>query len=99
MPKPSALRSSIRCAYANGGVWGVGSGLASMTLVFYYASELHASGLAKSWILAAPSMAGLVRLFTPLWMQRLGSRRRFCIGMFLASSAVVAVLPLLSAPG
>jgi MFS family permease len=80
-------------------VWGVGSGLASVTLVFYFVNELDASDFAKAWILAAPSMAGLLRLFTPLWMERIASRRKFCIALFLASSAALAALPMLAAPG
>src|SRR4051794_12240779 len=99
MPKPSNLRRSIRCAYANGGLWGLGSGLASTTLVFYFATELKASGLAKSWLIATPPLAGLLRLITPVWIARVGSRRRFCIGAFLASAAALALLPVLATPG
>lgn len=96
---PSPLRRSLALAYANGAIWGVGSGLASVSLVAYFARELQASGTAISWILAAPSLVGLSRLFTPLWLQRVASRRRFCVGMFLASAAVLAVLPIVAAPG
>src|SRR5687767_10875891 len=99
MRNSADLRRSIACAYANAAVWGVGSGLASVTLVAYFARELNASGFAIAWLLAAPSMAGLLRLFTPLLMGRVESRRRFCITMFLASAAALASLPMLAAPG
>ena len=96
---PSPLRRSLSLAYANGAIWGVGSGLASVSLVAYFARELQASGTAISWILAAPSLVGLSRLLTPLWLHRVASRRRFCVGMFLASAAVLAGLPIVAAPG
>jgi MFS family permease len=93
------LRKSIQGAYANAGLWGLGSGLASMTLVIYFAREFQASGRAIAWLLAAPSLVGLLRLWAPRWLHRVGSRRRFCIGMFLASSAALASLPAVAAPG
>ena len=99
MPHDHPLRRSIQCAYANGGLWGVGSGMASVTLVAYFARELNASGTAIGWIIATPALVGLLRLLTPLWLDRVASRRRFCVGMFLASSAAAAALPALAAPG
>lgn len=98
-PPPSPLRRSLKLAYANGALWGVGSGLASMSLIAYFARELQASGLAISWILAAPSLVGLTRLLTPLWLDRVGSRRRFCVGMSLASAVAMGLLPVVAAPG
>ncbi len=91
-------RRSIVGAYANGGLWGVSSGLVSTTLVIFLAKEYGATGVAISWLLAAPSLAGLLRLLTPFWLERVGSRRKFCIRMFLASAVVLFVLPIVSAP-
>jgi MFS family permease len=95
----SSLRRSLALAYANGALWGVASGLASVSLVAYFARELQAGGAAIAWILAAPSLVGLSRLLTPLWLERVGSRRRFCAAMFLASAAALAAMPMLAAPG
>lgn len=95
----SPLRRWLSLAYANGAVWGVASGLASVSLVAYFARELNARGVAIAWILAAPSIVGLSRLLTPLWLHRVSSRRRFTIGMFLASAAAMGVLPIVAAPG
>lgn len=95
---PGVRRRSIVCAYANGGLWGAGSGLASVTLVTYLAREYGATGLAVAWLLAAPAMVGLLRLLTPFWLDRVRSRKTFCIGMFLASAAVLLALPVISAP-
>ena len=95
----SPLRCSLQLAYANGAIWGVGNGLASVSLIAYFARELHASGAAIAWILAAPSLVGLSRLLTPWWLHRVASRRRFCVGMFLASAAGLGLLPVAAAPG
>jgi MFS family permease len=96
---PSPLRRSLTLAYANGAIWGAASGLASVSLIAYFARELHATGAAISWILAAPSLVGLSRLLTPWWLDRVASRRRFCVGMFLTSAAMLGFLPVAAAPG
>ncbi len=96
---PSERRRSIYNAYANAGWWGLGNGLAGTTLFFYLAQSFGASGFQLSWLLAAAPLAGVLRLFTPLWMDRVGNRKRFCIAMFLASAVAMLGLPLMSAPG
>jgi len=95
---PGQRRRSIISAYANGLLWGTASGLASTTLVTYLAREYNATGLAIDWLLSAPALVGLLRLFTPQLLESVGSRRKFCIGMFLASSVVLFALPIVSAP-
>lgn len=96
--KPGERRRSIVLAYANGGLWGLGSGLTGTTLVFYLAQNYGAKGMALSWLLAAPALVGVLRLLTPLWMDRIGSRRKFCAAMFFTSAIVLLGLPLMSAP-
>ena len=95
---PSQRRRSIGHAYANGGLWGIASGLASTTLVIFLAKEYGAQGMAISWLLAAPALAGLLRLLTPYWLEQVGSRQKFCVRMFLASAVMLFVLPIVSAP-
>jgi len=95
---PGQRRRSFTLAYLNGALWGIGNGLSGTTLVFYLAQSYGASGLALSWVLAAPALVGVLRLFTPLWMDRLGNRRRFCIRMFSLSAVAMLGLPLMSAP-
>ena len=94
----SQRRRSIVGAYVNGGLWGIASGLVSVTLVTYLAREYGATGTAISWLLAAPALAGLLRLLTPLWLEHVGSRQKFCIRIFMASALVLFVLPIVSAP-
>jgi MFS family permease len=90
------IRRSVRAAYANAALWGIGSGLASTTLIVYLARLQGATGQAIGWILAVPSLVGLLRLATPPWIDRVASRRRFCACLFVAGAAVLALLPLLS---
>jgi hypothetical protein len=91
-----AVRRSIRAAYVNAALWGVGSGLASTTLIVYLVRLQGATGQAIGWILAVPSLVGLLRLAVPPWIDRVVSRRAFCSRTFLASAVVLALLPLLS---
>lgn len=96
-----ARRRARRLAYWNGGVWAVGNGLASTTLVLYMAMELEVPGigLGISLILAAPRLAGLLRLAAPAMIGRLVDRKRFCLAGYLASAVVLLGLPLAAAPG
>jgi MFS family permease len=95
LPTP-VVRRSIRAAYVNAALWGVGSGLASTTLIVYLARLQGATGQMIGWILAVPSLVGLLRLAAPPWIDRVASRRWFCAGLFFASAAVLALLPLLA---
>jgi MFS family permease len=90
-----------RLGYWNGVLWAIGNGLASSTLVVYLALELDAPGLGVgiSLILAAPRIAGLLRLLVPALITRLGDTKRFCLGMYLASALVLCGLPLAASPG
>lgn len=40
----AARRRSMRLAYVNGGLWAVGNGLASTTLMFYLVFDMGAEG-------------------------------------------------------
>ena len=85
----------------NGGIWAVGNGLASTTLVIYLAKQLQAErlGLGISLIVAAPHVAGLLRLGAPAMIRRLGNRKWFCIAAFLLRALFLLALPLTCAPG
>lgn len=82
----------------------MGNGLISSTLVIYLALQLGAKGVAISAILAAPRLAGVLRLGAPAvfgW----GARRRagggralgrkgFCLVGYLASGATLVMVPI-----
>ena len=88
-------RLGRRLAYQNGAIWALGNGLTSSTLVIYLALELGApgAGLAISMILAAPRIAGLLRLAAPGLIRWFGDRKRFCLVSYLMSVIVLAALP------
>lgn len=88
-------RDARRLAYQNGGFWALGNGLTSSTLIIYLALELGApgAGLAISMILAAPRIAGLLRMAAPSLIRWFGDRKRFCLASYALSLAVLALLP------
>ncbi len=94
-------RRARRLAYWNGAVWAIGNGLTSTMLIVYLAMEydIPGIGLGISLILAAPRLAGLLRLVAPALIGRLADRKRFCIGSFLLSALTLWCLPYVVAPG
>jgi MFS family permease len=97
----AARRQARRRACQNVALWGAGNGLVSTTLIVYLAQELGASkvGLAISLILAAPRIAGLLRMAAPALIAWCGDRKRFCLGAYAASAVVLAGLPWAALPG
>lgn len=94
----ASVRQAMHLANANALLWAVGNGLVATTLVIYLAAELGAEGIVVSCILAAPRFAGLLRLATPLVVRNGDQRKRICIRGYLASSAILFVLPMLATP-
>jgi len=97
----SRRRRARRLAYLNGGIWSIGNGLASTTLVIYLALELDPAraGLGIALILAARNVVGLLRLGAPALIGRLVDRKRFCIGAYLLATLLLLSLPWIAAPG
>lgn len=99
-PGPVGLRIRF-AAYLHAFFWGLGTGLFSAHLLRYLVRDLcHGQPNARvattiAWIIAAPRLAGVLRLFVPTLMDRSGNRKRFCIGHFLAAPIVLTGLPLL----
>lgn len=103
-PRPltvSERHRARRLAYRNAALWALGNGLGSSWLLVWLAMDLGARqiGLGLSLIRAAPQLAGLLRLGAPAMIGRLAGRKSFCIGAYLASTAVLAALPVLTVPG
>jgi len=92
-------RQAIRWVYVNGFLWGLGSGLASVTLVVYLAMELGAAGMAIGVILATPRLVGVTRQFAPLLIDRFANRKAFCIRCFFVSAILLASVPVFARPG
>jgi MFS family permease len=103
---PHALSASQRrwawkMAYWNIGLWAIGNGLTSSTLVIFLALDLKAPqlGLGIGLILAMPQLVGLLRLAAPLLIGRIAERKTFCLGAFLCSGLLLFCLPIVAAPG
>ncbi len=88
------MRHGMAMANLNAGLWAIGNGLVSTLLVIYLAADLGATGLALSFILAAPRFAGLLRLGVPALMARLVARKRLCIVSYALSAVVLCVVPV-----
>jgi hypothetical protein len=86
----------MRLASANAFLWAIGNGLVSTQLVVYLANAFGATGLAISFILAAPRFSGVLRLVVPAVIARLRRRKDVCIAGFLASACVLLLLPLVA---
>lgn len=95
----SQRRESIRRFYQNGALWGLGNGLVSTSLITYLAGVYGAKGFALSLILAAPYLVGVLRLGTPLWIERIGNRKKFSVSSFLISTLFLLLLAGLTPPG
>jgi MFS family permease len=98
---PSQRRWAWNLAYWNIGLWAIGNGLTSTTLIIFLALQLDAKklGLGIGLILAMPQLVGLLRLATPVLIGRIADRKTFCLGTFLMSGLLLFCLPLAAAPG
>ena len=66
----------------------------------YLSSEhLRAKGFYISLILAAPRLVGVLRLGTPLWIEKVGDPRKFSIATFLISAVFLLTLAVVGTPG
>ena len=80
--------------------WGVGNALISTSLVIYLIRDICAGnqsiavGTVIAWIVAAPRIAGLLRLAVPWMIDRFGSRKWFTIATFTVSPLVLLGIPL-----
>lgn len=94
-------RQARRLAYANGAIWALGNGLVSSMLVVYLAMQYNVSGmgLGISLILAAPQIAGLLRMLVPAMIATAGHRKAFCLISYVLSGLVLTLLPFVAAPG
>jgi len=93
---PHARRRALTWGHVNGGLWAAGNALTTGSLVNYLARDLGAAGLGLSLILAAPNLAGLLRLLAPPIIYRLGTARRASISLFSVSYLLILGLPILA---
>jgi hypothetical protein len=89
----ASRRRALRLGYLNGMLWSIGNGLTTGTLVTYLAIDLGARGLGLSLLLAAPTWIGLLRILTPLLIERLGTAKRATLVFSLVSYLLIWGLP------
>lgn len=92
-------RRTLRLLIWQGILWFLGNALTSGTLVSYLFQDLGASGTQLSLLLAAPTLAGLLRLLTPAWLARCGSYKPAALRCYAVSYALLALLPTVVAWG
>lgn len=94
-------RGARRSLYRNAFLWGLGNGLFSTSLIVYLLRDLCASqpstavSATIAWVIAAPRIAGVLRLFVPALIDRWGNRKRFCVFHYALASLILAGIPLL----
>lgn len=88
-----ALRRAVGWSYAGAMLWAAGNALTSGMLVNYLALDLGATGLEVGWLYSAPSLFGLLRLFTPAVSRRFGGSKRTCLAMSVGAYLLLALLP------
>ncbi len=84
------MRRAVRWSYLASVVWAAGNALLSTQLIVFLAQEYGAKGREVSWLLAAPALVGLLRLFTPALIDLLGGVKRLCLLTSIASYVVLA---------
>jgi hypothetical protein len=89
----ASRRRALRLGYLNGMLWSIGNGLTTGTLVTYLAIDLGARGLGLSLLLAAPTWIGLLRILTPLLIERFGTAKRATLVFSLISYLLIWGLP------
>ena len=92
------IEATSRGANRNGGLWALGNGLASTTLVSYFAQSLGAQSASVSWIIAAPKLVGVLRWFAPNLLQLGFGYRKTSSAAFLLSTFFLLLLPLCAIP-
>lgn len=87
--------------YLNAFLWGIGNGLFSTSLVIFLIRDICTGHEAVAiqttiaWVIAAPRIAGLLRLLTPAILEKCPTRKSFVIACYSFAPLVLAVIPLM----
>jgi hypothetical protein len=90
---PIQRRRALWLGLVNATIYSMGYALTTGAMVTYLAIDLGANGRALSLLLATPSLAGLLRLFTPAIIGHVGSTKRTCVFALALGYAVLLGLP------
>lgn len=92
-PHGDALRRAIRLSYVAAVLWACGNTVSSGLLLVFLAQELGGGGKQIAYLQIAPALFGLLRLFTPLVIGRIGGTKRACLGLSVAAYALLFAVP------
>lgn len=92
-PRGDALRRAIRFSYIAALVWACGNAIASSILFSYLIQELGAKGRQVAYLQVVPALFGLLRLLTPLVIERLHGTKRTYLALSAASYALLFAIP------
>lgn len=93
-PHGDALRRAIRAGYIAAVVWACGNAIASSILFSYLIQELGAKGRQVAYLQVVPALFGLLRLLTPLVIDRLyGTKRTYLFLSGAAYALLFAIAP------
>ncbi len=87
-----SLRHRLCLAHVQAALWSVGNSVTSGAIITYLLLDLHASGMTLSWILAASSLVGVLRLLAPRLMRASGSAKALYLLSSLPSGCLLAGL-------
>jgi MFS family permease len=92
-PHGVALRRAIRFSYIAAVVWACGNAIASSILFSYLIQELGAKGRQLAYLQVIPALFGLLRLLTPLVIERLHGTKRTYLALSAAAYALLFAIP------
>ena len=96
--RPGWLRRALQLHLTAAALWAAGNALTAGTLLIYLALDYGASGGALSWILAAPALGGLLRLFAPWAVVVFRGVKPATIYLFALAYVLLLGQPLATAP-
>jgi len=91
----------MKPAFHNAFLWGIGNGLFSTSLVIFLIRDIvdgqptAAVNATIAWIVAAPRIAGILRLTAPTLINVFGNRKLFCITCYALAPLVLGGIPFL----
>jgi MFS family permease len=92
-PHGDTLRRAIRDGYIAAVVWACGNAIASSILFSYLIQELGAKGRQVAYLQVVPALFGLLRLLTPLVIERLHGTKRTYLALSAAAYALLLAIP------
>jgi MFS family permease len=95
---PENRRRALWLGDVNAGIWAAGNGLTSGALLVFLAQDLGAKGIGVSLILAAPAVAGVLRVFSPAVIRLCGSEKRASLIAFAVSYLLILGQPAMAIP-